>query len=147
IDLVFAEAVVDGLHTTCSYDGIEAERALECLLDGTGLRAERVRHRQYVLVAPQTAGSGEPVRRITLSGFVVDEQTGEALPGAHDCMRTYALLPLPKPTRPPPTIARPRTIRKYVCWVGRGLKCATELTTVDGCLATNKPPDVSPSRR
>ncbi len=83
IDLVFAEAVVDGLHTTCSYDGIEAERALECLLDGTGLRAERVRHRQYVLVAPQTAGSGEPVRRITLSGFVVDEQTGEALPGAH----------------------------------------------------------------
>src|SRR5690606_3636584 len=43
----------------------------------------RVRHRQYVLVAPQTAGSGEPVRRITLSGFVVDEQTGEALPGAH----------------------------------------------------------------
>ena len=81
IDLVFAESTVEGHLATCDFEGIESVEALACVLDGTGLRAERVRRKQYVIVS---RAPGEPEHaRTTLSGFVVDAETSEALPGAH----------------------------------------------------------------
>src|SRR5690606_8725672 len=57
-------------------------------LRDTGIRAERVRHRQYVLVADasdehQEAREAAPAARGMVAGFVVDAETGERLPGAH----------------------------------------------------------------
>lgn len=85
IDLVFAQRLVEGRIATCQYTGDDPAAALACLLQDTGLQAEAVSRRQYVLVATPAQ---PPVKtllpiRTTLAGFVVDEETGEVLPGAH----------------------------------------------------------------
>ncbi|QXD14433.1 TonB-dependent receptor [Rhodocaloribacter litoris] len=82
VDVVYAERMVADRMTTCRYAGKDPAAALACLLQGTGLRAERVRARQYVLIE-EPAAATSTLRRETLSGFVVDAETGEALPGAH----------------------------------------------------------------
>lgn len=83
-DLVFARAVVEGHRATCRYSGQALERALACLLEGTGLAAERVRRRQFVIVQGAGApGQASEARRATLAGFIADAATGEALPNAH----------------------------------------------------------------
>lgn len=88
VDIVFASRLVEGRTTTCHYLGGEPLAALECVLRDTGIRAERVRHRQYVLVADasdehQEAREAAPAARGMVAGFVVDAETGERLPGAH----------------------------------------------------------------
>ena len=88
VDVVFSERQVADLASTCRYEGDSIEDALNCLLDDTGLRAERVRRRQYVLAsAPVASASTSPLRapvpRGMLRGFVTDAETGEVLPGAH----------------------------------------------------------------
>ncbi len=88
VDVVFAERQVDGYVVACRYAGEHLEEALACLLRGTGLRAERVRRRQYVLAAVPEAPGGSPapatpVLRGLLRGFVADAESGEVLPGAH----------------------------------------------------------------
>ncbi len=82
LDLVYAERLVRERSTTCSYAGDDRRAALECVLEGTGLQAERVRRRQFVLLdSPAEEASSE--RRTSLSGRIVDAQTGERLSGAH----------------------------------------------------------------
>jgi outer membrane receptor protein involved in Fe transport len=85
VDLVFAHALVEGKRASCRFAGTEAERALACLLGGTGLRAERVQRRQFVIMrgAPEGRVAGRESLRRTLAGFVTDAKTGDALPGAH----------------------------------------------------------------
>jgi len=83
LDLVYAERLVQGRTTSCSYAGSDREAALRCVLDGTGVRAERVRRGQYVLVANSDEGREEAAPRASLKGYVVDAKTGERLPGAH----------------------------------------------------------------
>jgi len=88
VDLVYAERLVAGHTTTCRYNGPSIEEALACLLADTDLRAERVRRRQYVLAplprrAEQSERPSRPVPRGAVRGFVVDDETGEVLPGAH----------------------------------------------------------------
>ena len=85
VDLVFARVLVEGERVSCQYAGGEAGRALACLLAGTGLHAERVRRRQYVIVkgGDTTGAFDSESGRAALAGFVTDAQTGEALPGAH----------------------------------------------------------------
>ncbi|MFP4228148.1 MAG: TonB-dependent receptor domain-containing protein [Salinivenus sp.] len=83
LDLVYADRLVQGKTTSCSYDGRDPAAALQCVLDGTGLEAERVRRRQYVLVrASDPAGPGS-ADRVSLGGHIVDAETGERLPGAN----------------------------------------------------------------
>jgi hypothetical protein len=83
LDLVYADRLVRGKTATCSYDGRDPVAALRCVLDGTGLQAERVRRRQYVLVRASEGAEASPSERASLRGRVVDAATGERLPGAH----------------------------------------------------------------
>lgn len=83
LDLVYADRLVRGKTITCSYDGRDPVAALRCVLEGTGLQAERVRRHQYVLVPSSDAADAAPARRVSISGRVVDAATGERLPGAH----------------------------------------------------------------
>ena len=84
LDIVFAERLVAGKAVTGRYVGDDPEEALWVVLRGSGLRAERLRPRQYVIVnAFPTAGLGAETYRGTLTGSVVDAETGEVLPGAH----------------------------------------------------------------
>ena len=81
LDLIYADRLVEGRMATCTYTGPSRQKALACVLDGTGLEAKRVRRRQYVLVAP--APEEAPAPRAPLNGYVFDADTGERLPGAH----------------------------------------------------------------
>ena len=83
LDLVYADRLVRGKTVTCSYDGRDPVAALRCVLDGTGLQAERVRRRQYVLARASGDADAAPARRVSIGGRVVDAATGERLPGAH----------------------------------------------------------------
>ncbi len=84
IDVVYAQRLVTGTTVSCQYAGSRSGKALACLLRGTGLRAQQVRRRQYVLVARSAASPAErQSERQMLAGFVSDVETQEALPGAH----------------------------------------------------------------
>ncbi|MEL6771784.1 MAG: TonB-dependent receptor [Bacteroidota bacterium] len=86
IDLVYADRLVEGFVTDGGWAGDDSEVGLAALLAETGLRAERVRRGQYVLIAlpPGTPEDEDPeALRGTLEGSVVDAETGETLPGAH----------------------------------------------------------------
>lgn len=85
LDIVYAQRLVQDRTASCQYAGTSRQAALDCVLKGTGLRAERVRRGQFVLVGGErgpSPSSGD-VPRVTLSGRVVDKQSGETLPGAH----------------------------------------------------------------
>ena len=83
LDLVYADRLVQGRTTTCTYTGTDRADALDCVLNGTGVRAERVRRRQYVLVAASPDQGEEKTSRTSINGYVLDAETGERLPGAH----------------------------------------------------------------
>ncbi len=90
LDLVYADRLVREHRTTCAYTGPDAQAALRCALQGTGLNAERIRRNQYVLVAAQDAPDDtttQAVRRVALTGRVRDAGSGEPLPGANVIMR------------------------------------------------------------
>ncbi len=81
LDLVFSQNLVRGKSVRCQYVGDDAAEALRCLLGDTGLVAQRVAPRRYIISAKEVLPP--PVRRSVLAGFVVDEETNELLPGAH----------------------------------------------------------------
>jgi hypothetical protein len=87
LDIVFANRLVEGRTARCTYRGNDRRAALRCVLSETGLRAERVRRGQYVIVASERAptggGSLPSAPRVDLTGYVKDAQTGVRLPGAH----------------------------------------------------------------
>ncbi len=84
IDIVYAQRLVAEKTVSCQYAGSRAQAALDCVLDGTGLRARQVRRRQYVLVAAEDEPvPGPAARRERLAGYVTDAETGTVLPGAH----------------------------------------------------------------
>jgi hypothetical protein len=87
LDLVYADRLVEGRTSTCSYSGSDRTAALRCVLDGTRVQAERVRRGQYVLVAGSSGGGAQKRPRTSLNGYVVDGHTGERLPGAHVYLR------------------------------------------------------------
>jgi len=88
LDLVYADRLIRDRTATCRYDGSDRAAALRCVLEGTGLQAERIRRRQYVLVASSGPAPSSSARRKALSGVVVDAETGERLPGAHVYLST-----------------------------------------------------------
>lgn len=93
IDVVYSDATVRGIVSTCRYTGPEPADALQCILNDTGLEAERVRRRQFVVRRLSTGpDQGEDpagdsaTPRLSITGFVRDAQTGELLSGAHVMM-------------------------------------------------------------
>ena len=90
LDVVYANRLVRDRRTSCQYTGTDAQAALQCVLQGTGLQAERIRRNQYVLVAapaPAADTAASPMRRVALTGRVRDAKSGEPLPGANVVMR------------------------------------------------------------
>jgi hypothetical protein len=87
LDLVYADRLVQGRAVSCTFTGRDVAAALACILDGTGLQAERVRRRQYVIVSSESPSESRR-RRAPLSGHVYDAETGERLPGAHVYLTT-----------------------------------------------------------
>ena len=90
LDLVYANRLVRDRRTACAYTGNDAQAALQCALQDTGLNAERIRRNQYVLVsAPSASGdsTAQVERRVALTGRGRDAQSGEPLPGANVIMR------------------------------------------------------------
>ena len=77
VDLVYATDLVNGKTTHCRITDAPPAKALGCLLLGTGVVAERRGPKRFVLVPrPEDASH-------TLSGFVVDGESGESLVGAN----------------------------------------------------------------
>ncbi len=84
IDVVFAQRLVEGRAVTGRYLGDDPEQALATILRDSGLRAERLRPGQYVIVSAFPTPGLEPEPYYgTLRGTVVDGETSEVLPGAH----------------------------------------------------------------
>ncbi|PAP77530.1 TonB-dependent receptor [Rubrivirga marina] len=89
LELVFALRLVEDVRVTGRYRASDdPDRALRYLLRGTGVRAERIREGQYVLIKEplNVTVAGETEREAytgTLDGRVVDAETGAALMGAH----------------------------------------------------------------
>jgi len=81
---VFADRLVEAAPPiSCRYVGSSTLDALACILDGTGLRAERLQEQQFVLVPAANGTVAQAPLRATVAGFVSDARTGEVLPGAH----------------------------------------------------------------
>ena len=88
VEVVFALRLVREVRVSGTYTVDEPPGpALDALLAGTGLRAERVRRGQYVLIAVPlnvpVAGDDPSFYTGALEGRVVDAETGEPLFGAH----------------------------------------------------------------
>ena len=89
LELVFALRLVEDVRIYGRYRVTDdPDRALRLLLRGTGVRAERIRAGQYVLIRepPNVTAQVETAREAytgTLDGRVVDVETGAVLPGAH----------------------------------------------------------------
>ena len=87
LELVFALRLVGDVRVYGRYRvSDDPDRALRLLLRGTGIRAERVRAGQYVLIKEPPNVTVETTREAytgTLDGRVVDAETGAVLEGAH----------------------------------------------------------------
>lgn len=88
VELVFALTLVRDVRVSGAYTpGEPPGPALGALLRGTGIRAERVRRGQFVLieepVGVDVLGDDPSLYTGVLEGRVVDAETGEPLPGAH----------------------------------------------------------------
>jgi hypothetical protein len=77
VDLVYATNLVNGKTTHCQIADAPPAEALNCLLLGTGVVAERRGPQRFVLVPRPDDASH------TLSGFVVDGTSDEPLVGAN----------------------------------------------------------------
>ena len=84
VDVVYSPALVSDLRTSCRYRGTSARDALICIMSGHPFRVESISRRQTVLI-PLNEDRRTESRSNTdvLSGFVVDNASGEALHGAH----------------------------------------------------------------
>ncbi|MEM6325830.1 MAG: TonB-dependent receptor [Bacteroidota bacterium] len=88
VELVFALTLVRDVRVSGTYTpGEPPGPALAALLRGTGIRAERIRRGQFVLIEVPVGVELFPddpsLYTGVLEGRVVDAGTGEALPGAH----------------------------------------------------------------
>ncbi len=89
LELVFALRLVDDIRVSGRFRASDdPDRALRYLLRSTGVRAERIRAGQYVLIKEplNVTVAGETEREAytgTLDGRVVDAETSAALMGAH----------------------------------------------------------------
>ncbi|HLA63077.1 MAG TPA: hypothetical protein VK610_01510, partial [Rhodothermales bacterium] len=96
VNLVFAHRIVEGHRVTGRWKpGDDPAATLAALLAGTGLRAERIRAQQFVVIVepPNVAIEPDDPAAYTgsLEGRIVDAVTGEPLLGAHAFLVDLAL--------------------------------------------------------
>lgn len=88
INFIYSTQHVSEKLVSCTYSGSRIQQALDCLLKGTDLRANKLNDRQYVL-SPVRTGAQAPFsaapekKSVTIRGFVKDTYTADVLPGAH----------------------------------------------------------------
>ncbi len=88
IAIVFAHRLVESHTVSAAYKvGDDPQAALEIMLDGTGLRAERIRRGRYVIISEPLNvlfDTNDPAAFTgTMRGRVIDAETNEPLWGAH----------------------------------------------------------------
>ncbi|MDX1438734.1 MAG: TonB-dependent receptor, partial [Rubricoccaceae bacterium] len=88
VAIVFAHRLVDRVHVSGTYKvGDDPEPALTTLLDGTRLRAERIRRGRYVIISEPLNAFLDPDDRSAilgdLRGRVIDAKDDQPLWGAH----------------------------------------------------------------
>ena len=85
LDIVYSQRQVEGRTISCLYSGAELQTALDCILQGQGLAAMRLRRRQYVLAWTETITEHERPVELTgiLRGYVRDAGSREMLPGTN----------------------------------------------------------------
>ena len=87
LELVFALRLVEDVRVRGRYRVTDdPDAALRLILRGTGVRAERIRRGQYVLIQEPlnvTDETGPEAYTGTLEGRVIDADTGASLAGAH----------------------------------------------------------------
>jgi len=84
VDVVHSPLLVADRTTSCRYRGTSERDALICIMSGHDFRVEAISRRQAVLIplVDEQPALSEAEGRV-LSGFVLDAETGESLPGAH----------------------------------------------------------------
>lgn len=76
VDLIYEPSVIGKKRASCTARQLLAPELLRCVLTGTGLRAERLRSGTFAIRLDPSSTTR------SMSGFVRDADTGEALPGA-----------------------------------------------------------------
>ena len=83
VGVIYSSAMVAGKKTSCRIAEAPEDALLRCILEGTGLLFEKLSTGTYLLkVRPAGSARGaEPPRRsrFTISGYIRDAKTGEAL--------------------------------------------------------------------
>ena len=84
VDVVYAQRLIRTESTSCVYRGNSPLEALRCIVREADIRIRQAGDTQFVLVPVlENDDSGEIIYRGTISGYVVDVETGESLNGAH----------------------------------------------------------------
>ena len=86
VGVIYNSAMVAGKKTACSITQAPLDAVLRCILEGIGLVFEKLSTGTYVLKLkppePSTSSSTARHSRFTISGYIRDAKTGEALIGA-----------------------------------------------------------------
>jgi len=84
VDVVYSPALMAGLRSSCRYRGTSPRDALICVMSGHPFRIESISRRQSVLIPLREEANSDPRETGgTVSGFVLDAASGDALHGAH----------------------------------------------------------------
>ncbi len=83
LKLAYAPELVAAHRTACTSLPADDEKALDCILAGSGLTFGKIRQDTYVIQKPRTEAGSSATRRGHLQGVVQRVDTGERLQGAH----------------------------------------------------------------
>lgn len=82
ISLMYESSLADGKQASCVVQDVALDVLLDCVLTGTGLRAERLGSGTYAIRMGTDRMRTEELHETTMIGFVRSAETGEALSGA-----------------------------------------------------------------
>ena len=77
LQIVFSDALVNGIEVSCVCENVTLRKALNTLLEGTRLAYTVMKDGQIVIV------KYDPDKKVNISGFVREAKSGETLPYAN----------------------------------------------------------------